>query len=136
MGQVSTPSAFEELLITKERKTSRSSHPRTALGNTLQKLDSMAPKKKSKKNLREQYNVEYTGSSLPSVLLRRNIQKTQTDGLANLLALQYVQTNPMVLFVRCKNMKEVYSHSTHTVDTKLGAICLLFFYSCSRRVEF
>lgn len=75
--------------------------PRGEWDETLGRLNSTLRRPK-KKNLRNRYNVAFSGHSIPDILLRSNIDSTQSDGVANLMALQYIKTNAVVLFVKGK----------------------------------
>lgn len=85
-----------------EERCSRSAVSPSGLGATLQRLNSSTQmvKRMRKKDLRERYNVDFLGRSLPPFMRRKNIQKTQTDALANLLAINFVRSSPVILFVR------------------------------------
>lgn len=97
----------------KGRRLSRSVHSQGALEATLGRLNStgMGVTKRNKKKLKERYNVEFTGGELPSVMLRKNILRTQSDGVANVMAIQFVRANPVVLFVRGRCGSISYSQS-------------------------
>lgn len=98
-GNTSQNRLITEILAAKvkERKTTIEG-VQQRVPKTLKTLRSLALKEDS----RGLYNLESTGRSLPKILVRKNIERTQTDGLANLLALQFIRETPVELFVRGK----------------------------------